>query len=112
MHHCMQESLICIRALKLNFPSYQWIAQEHGKLYYIYRDDYSEAGRRICKELEANFGGPKCAATTSEAQIACSENTYNARTNASKQTTCLRCPERTSTDYTAEEKAVFTRLCH
>ena len=66
MHHCMQESLICIRALKLNFPSYQWIAQEHGKLYYIYRDDYSEAGRRICKELE-KFGGPKCAATASEA---------------------------------------------
>jgi hypothetical protein len=67
LHHCMQESLICQRALKLNFPSYQWVQQEHGHRYYIYRDDFSKPGREICKLLETKFQGPKCAATTAGA---------------------------------------------
>ena len=34
---------------------------------------------------------------TSDAQIACSENTYNPLPKASHQTNCTRCPERTTT---------------
>ena len=40
---------------------------------------------------------PKGHWCTSDAQIRCSENTYNPLPNSSMQTDCKRCPERTTT---------------
>ena len=53
-----------------------------------YQDGYNGTACTPCQE------GHWC---TRDAQIACSENTYNSHPRASHQTNCTRCPERTTT---------------
>jgi hypothetical protein len=78
MHHCMAESTVCIRSMQLNFqggwPNREWRNVRGNSYYYIYRENYSLYGKKICQVLHTEFGGPPCPKTGEEAwDLACKD---------------------------------------
>jgi hypothetical protein len=78
MHHCMAESTVCIREMQINFqggwPNRQWKNPRGNKNWYIYRENYSMYGKKICHILHEEFDGPPCPETGEEAwKLACAD---------------------------------------
>ena len=70
----MTQELHCLWAIRANWPvnsHWNFASGQGGRQYYLYRTDYDQVGRLICRLLHDKFGGPACLEPAGAWKAAC-----------------------------------------